>query len=123
MTYPEKLRSPLWQKKRLEIFQRDNFSCQNCGNTELTLQVHHVEYLGSLDPWEYPNDMLKTLCEPCHVKEKDRPELEKNLATTFKIRGFLYDDLLALSSCIDLNKDFRKYLLGFIRKFKNNPNG
>ena len=123
MDYSEKLRLPKWQKKRLEIFQRDNFMCVNCGDGEHNLQVHHIEYLGSLEPWEYPNDMLKTLCEPCHGKEKDRPELEKNLATTFKMNGFLYDDLLALSSFIYKNKDFRKYLLNFIRKFKNNPNG
>ena len=119
MDYSEKLHSPKWQRKRLEIFQRDNFKCVACGNDENELQVHHVAYLGNIEPWEYPNDMLRTLCEICHTKEKERPELEKNLAMTFKMNGFLYDDLLALSSLIDTQPDFKNYLLSYIRKFKN----
>lgn len=66
MTYAEKLRSPKWQKRRLEIMERDRFSCQICSDTETTLNVHHLIYRQNADPWEYGDDELITLCEPCH---------------------------------------------------------
>lgn len=66
MKYSEKLRDPRWQRKRLEIMQRDNFTCLACGDTEKTQNVHHKKYHGS--PWEAPSESLETLCEPCHEK-------------------------------------------------------
>ncbi len=42
MKYSEKLKDPRWQKKRLEIFQRDEFHCQQCGDGENTLCVHYL---------------------------------------------------------------------------------
>ncbi len=45
LSYKEQLTHPNWQRKRLEIFQRDNFACTICGNTEHQLQVHHLYYL------------------------------------------------------------------------------
>jgi len=68
--YSDKLKSPLWQKKRLEIFNRDKFKCRLCGDTETTLHVHHKSYSGA-DPWEISNKELITVCEHCHY------ELEK----------------------------------------------
>lgn len=65
MTYSEKLKHPLWQKKRLEIMQRDNWACRKCGANEITLNVHHLKYSGG-NPWETPNESLLTLCEQCH---------------------------------------------------------
>lgn len=64
--YQEQLKNPQWQKKRLEIFQRDNFTCQICLDTEETLQVHHKSYDAGKKAWEYGNDRLVTLCETCH---------------------------------------------------------
>lgn len=63
-SYSEKLKDPRWQKKRLEIFQRDNFTCQKCGSTDKTLVVHHFEYSG--EPWDSENKKLITVCEICH---------------------------------------------------------
>jgi hypothetical protein len=68
MTYAEKLRSPEWQKKRLEILQRDNFTCQNCGDTKKTLEVHHRHYVRGAAPWMYVEGALVTLCEDCHAR-------------------------------------------------------
>lgn len=68
MEYEDQLLKPQWQKKRLEILQRDNFTCQICLDTETTLHIHHIEY----DPkreklaWEYPDHIYKTLCSFCH---------------------------------------------------------
>lgn len=63
--YAKKLRDPRWQKKRLEILRRDNWTCFWCGDTESTLHVHHTVYTGK-DPWETWDDCLLTLCEACH---------------------------------------------------------
>lgn len=64
--YLEKLKDPRWQKKRLEIFERDGWECTNCGNKDETLHVHHTYYLSGREPWEYPDGSLKTRCEMCH---------------------------------------------------------
>ena len=70
--YREYLKHPKWIEKAFEIKERDNFCCQEChayinglenGNY---LDVHHIQYLPSRMPWEYPNDLLITLCRRCH---------------------------------------------------------
>jgi len=66
MTYAEKLKDPRWQKKRLEILERDGFECQVCWSDEKELHVHHKLYKNGYDPWEYGNDDLETLCKDCH---------------------------------------------------------
>lgn len=58
-----------WGAKRMRILARDKFTCQHCGAHESTsspLQVHHKHYIYGLDPWEYKDSELITLCEHCH---------------------------------------------------------
>lgn len=57
-----------WKIKRDGILMRDHFKCQNCGAEEETseLHVHHKFYIEGLDPWEYNDSDLVTLCERCH---------------------------------------------------------
>ena len=71
MKYADKLKSPKWQRKRLEIFQRDDFTCVNCGDKESTLHVHHNIYISGKQPWEHPKPSLITLCETCHAIETE----------------------------------------------------
>lgn len=68
-SYSEKLKDPRWQKKRLEILQRDEWKCVSCGASDKTLHVHHKSYKVGRDPWEYSNSWLATLCEECHDEE------------------------------------------------------
>ena len=68
-SYSDKLRDPRWQRLRLLIFQRDNWTCQSCGCTENNLQVHHLKYLPGIEPWEYEPYFLVTYCEKCHETE------------------------------------------------------
>jgi len=70
-SYAEKLKNPRWQKKRLEIFQRDQFRCMECFSDEKSLQVHHIAYKGK-NPWDTPNNLLITYCYECHQKEEDK---------------------------------------------------
>jgi hypothetical protein len=70
LAYSEKLKDPRWQRKRLEVLSRDNFSCKICGDETKTLHVHHCGYSNEYkNPWEYPNGWLITLCETCHEDE------------------------------------------------------
>lgn len=67
--YSKKLLDPRWQKKRLEILQRDKFTCTLCGNDRETLHVHHKYYESGYEPWDYEKDTLITLCSTCHEEE------------------------------------------------------
>lgn len=78
-SYIELLRDPRWQKKRLEIMQRDEFACQRCFDSESTLNVHHRFYKKDSAPWDYPDGSLVTLCESCHKDESAILNAEKKL--------------------------------------------
>lgn len=65
-SYYEKLKDPRWQKVRLKIMDRDKFTCLLCNSKDKTLNVHHGYYQKNAEPWEYPEESLHTLCEPCH---------------------------------------------------------
>lgn len=66
--YLEKLKDPRWQKKRLEILERDAWTCQSCSDKTSTLHVHHLWYEDDVEPWDYPLGCFETLCEDCHVE-------------------------------------------------------
>lgn len=104
MSYAELLKDPRWQKKRLEIMERDEWACKMCEDTEATLTVHHKSYrmVGGkfVDIWDYPGDDLVTLCENCHGEE------EANLDKLKKSVFFSMRDI-----CNDA--DSIGYLLGF----------
>lgn len=68
--YSEKLRDPRWQKKRLEILNRDKFTCQCCKTTEIELHIHHIEYRPG-EPWDIDTELLITLCKDCHKMTED----------------------------------------------------
>lgn len=70
MSYAEKLRDPRWQKKRLQIFERDGWRCVICHRDNQNLQVHHAVY-AKRAPWEYPDHVLQTLCESCHAERQE----------------------------------------------------
>jgi len=74
MTYAEKLKDPRWQKKRLQILERDNWTCQLCGDTTTTFNIHHKKYSG--DPWQANDEDLITYCEHCHALIGIAPDQE-----------------------------------------------
>lgn len=64
-------KDPRWQKRRLEIMDRDEWKCRSCGCEDDTLNVHHAYYERDKKPWEYPDLSLVTLCEACHKRKHD----------------------------------------------------
>ena len=67
-SYSSQYKNPKWQKKRLEILERDNFACRKCGDKESTLHVHHFEYTKGRKVWEYNDSNFATLCDSCHAE-------------------------------------------------------
>ncbi len=81
MNYIEKLKDPRWQRKRLEVMERDNFGCQMCGANTKTLHIHHGYYERGLEPWDYDSDTLHTLCKDCHeIAENYKADIHRSIA-------------------------------------------
>lgn len=66
MTYQDQIKSPKWQKKRLEVLSERRFKCQTCHSETEQLHVHHSYYKKGKKIWEYENYELLCLCESCH---------------------------------------------------------
>jgi hypothetical protein len=87
-TYSEKLKHPNWQRKRLQILQNHQFTCDSCESTTNTLHVHHGYYKRGADPWDYPDDALHVLCEDCHA------ESQQKLTELYRLIGLLPPNML-----------------------------
>ena len=89
--YLEKLKDPRWQKKRLEIFERDGWRCKMCGDEQNTLHVHHLFYFKDVEPWDVHDGFLISLCEFCHglTKGKNLAEDEETLDLRSDVGGLL----------------------------------
>jgi hypothetical protein len=97
-TYSDKLKDPKWQKRRLSILNRDEWMCQKCYDNGSTLHVHHRRYSNEYkDPWDYPDNLLVTLCETCHQQETDQMnDTLKYLCDVFRERFFSEDILVII---------------------------
>jgi 5-methylcytosine-specific restriction endonuclease McrA len=102
--YTDKLRDPRWQKKRLEVFQRDDFKCRLCNDSETELHVHHLEYIKGREPWEYDVDWFETLCKYCHKFIEDFKEDGVNLIDPDKFTIFYKDDKINTLRVIETPK-------------------
>lgn len=104
--YKKKLLDPRWQKKRLEILQRDEWMCRRCCDSESTLHVHHRFYDRSAEPWEYDDRALITLCESCHQVETDLCwTYERALTSMMKLAGALSAEFLDVAHAFTDHED------------------
>lgn len=92
--YQEKLKDPRWQKKRLEILKRDEWCCQICNDKKSTLHVHHLFYKDGLDPWEYDDKDLVTLCDYHHDVVHRLPEIPHQYISFWKASKAAFEPLL-----------------------------
>ena len=100
MEYIELLRDPRWQKNRLKIFERDDWTCTKCSDTMTTLAIHHLYYTPNTMPWEYPDSALVTVCELCHDKYEFLQWLMNKGVPMLK-PDFLLDDLTEINNLIE----------------------
>lgn len=107
---------PKWQKKRLEILSRDNFTCQLCGSKDKTLQVHHFYYIHGRKVWEYDSSNFITFCDQCHKHEEDSlKKCTSVLIQTFKLIGFASGDFENLNNIIEERKLSGQQVLDALR--------
>jgi len=57
-----------FKKWREEVFERDDWTCQDCGERGCELHPHHILPLAEHPEFAYDIDNGITLCVPCHRK-------------------------------------------------------
>lgn len=105
-----------WQKKRLEIFKRDNWKCVVCGEKTKILQIHHTTYSNNRrNKWVYP----VTMCEKCHEQEHlDIEDPISHLVFLLEKYGFLKSDIAQIIDKI-LSGEIAPLRLAHIRETKD----
>ena len=77
---PMYLKSQQWNTTRKSILKRDKYTCQSCGISDVSLEVHHITYTRFMV--EQPEDLV-TLCRQCHQSIHDRLGYDYN--STFPV--------------------------------------
>lgn len=115
MTYSEQLKHPKWQRKRLEIFERDNYTCLLCKSNENQLSVHHGFYMNTFKLWDYPNESLFTLCIECHNHVTQQSNVIKRELGFLPTELFLeFSEILKLLSSKKDKKRELSHILSFL---------
>ena len=104
--YEKKLVSPHWQRRRLEIMQKNDFKCHFCGNADEQLDIHHLIYLRGRDPWEYDDPYLIAICHSCHAEEERMKSEDPTLIGMFSMSGLSRRQLTYLA--VELRRHFAK---------------
>lgn len=55
----------LW---RNSVFERDNFTCQDCGAKDVYLEAHHIKGWAQYPELRFDLENGKTLCKECHKR-------------------------------------------------------
>lgn len=101
-SYYDLLKDPRWQRKRLEVLERDAFTCTCCGDQEKELHVHHRYYVQNRSPWAYPNFALVTLCIACH--EDIRNGIDELSDWELAAGALSVDSPLVIDAALELEK-------------------
>ena len=109
VAYREKLLDPRWQKRRLEILNRDEFTCRACGDKTSTLHVHHFWYENDKEPWDVSEKALITLCVTCHeIETASGKEIEADFIRHVRGLGATFMHLQVLPALVPFNKIVRE---------------
>lgn len=82
-SYREKLQDARWIRKRDFVRKRAEYKCEDCGSL-MNLQVHHCYYMFDFEPWEYPLDALRCLCESCHLTRANTERILRSHLASLK---------------------------------------
>lgn len=61
-------RTSQYEQWRKAVFERDEFTCQVCGNIECYITAHHLKSVAKFSELALDIKNGKTLCEPCHTQ-------------------------------------------------------
>lgn len=89
---------------------RDLFECQLCHSKEHgMLHVHHRHYLKGREPWDYPGELLVTLCKDCHRKEEDAATNAQEVFNSLHFWGYFNVEIQReLSKLIEIKMNILK---------------
>ncbi len=99
--YRDKLNDPRWKKKRAQILERDGNACTECDSTKAPLEVHHKYYVPAVEPWDYPDEALQTLCEGCHdTKRKHGLDASRTIPNSLIAEAAVLGSMIIDPACI-----------------------
>jgi len=107
--FTDQYKDSRWQKKRLEILERDGWKCVYCEEGEgVTLHVHHAYYEKGKKVWDYDNSLLTTLCDKCHEEMHETVK-----AVQVWLLGARCLDLLFLREAIQDKRDSLRDIINY----------
>lgn len=72
--YSVYLKSPEWRALRKLVLKRDKYTCVDCLDSDLPLQVHHIHYDG-VETMTFTTDQCVSVCHTCHAKRHGRERI------------------------------------------------
>ncbi len=117
--WSEQYKDPRWQKKRLEILERDEWRCQWCHSEEKQLNVHHNYYKDNAKVWEYGGIVLTTLCHECHERAHRVVEnmfRHKHFYMNLIDAGLKVSEITFISNSVASDRGVARKILGMVRE-------
>ena len=85
------MQSAEYKKWRSSVFERDNYTCQKCGQVGYKLNAHHIKSYSGNEDKRTDTDNGITLCKDCHIQfhnEYGRKNIDRGSIEDFvKIGG------------------------------------
>lgn len=103
MNFFDQYQHPNWQKKRLEVLEAAEFTCERCFDSDTQLHVHHKRYIKGRKVWEYDREELSVLCDSCHATAHTEKEVLQALITLIPICAIPEITALIANYCADVD--------------------